>query len=245
MLGLASTLLLYDGTRLAPNRYGNDTGTMKNAHSRILFTIGLAVLAATPWVRGAALPEGQEAQHKTAVGLAELQAAVDRGQEQLAATMAALKDLIEKPQQDLRPQYEVFNQAVTQLRADAQVVQDHAAWMAKHRDDYLALWDKTASSITTGDVAKLMERRRKALDADLKRVTRRLTSAAKEYEPLLQKLDDIQQYFSVDLSRPAVKSAVNLEWRASNEARSARGALNRLTKELNRVAERLSPGEEA
>jgi hypothetical protein len=196
-------------------------------------------------VRAAALPEGQEAQQKTAVGIAELQAAVGRGQEQLATTMAALKDLIENPQQDLRPQYEVFTQAVTELRADARVVQDHAAWMAKHRDDYLALWDKAASTITSGDVAKLMERRRKALDSDLKRVTRRLTAAAKEYEPLFQKLDDIQQYFSVDLSRPAVKSAVNLEWRAGIEARSARSALSRLSKELNRVADRLSPGEEA
>src|ERR1035438_3651576 len=67
-------------------------------------------------------------------------------------TLAALNDLVEKPQPDLRPQFKTFSSQLADMESDAQNIADARRSMAKSGKEFFAKWDEQLAQIQNEDI---------------------------------------------------------------------------------------------
>lgn len=158
----------------------------------------------------------------------------------IEVTLEALNDLVQRPQGDLKPQFERFSEALDRLAAKARQTQTTRRRMQEKGAEYFATWDRTVTNINYGIVRERSENRRAEVATRFYAVDSRYQEAQAVVGPLITYFADIRTALSLDLTTAGLESVRSIVSNADLNSRKVQLALGRLTEELNTSGAMLS-----
>jgi len=201
--------------------------------SWIGFGRGALLLAAVATAYGCAATQGEQAS-LAAESMQKTQVEVQKVSDQIDVTLKALNDLVEKPQANLRPQYEAFTGTIDGLKAQAALVKKRADDMREQGTAYFKDWEKDPGAPISPE-----------LKASYANIAGEFTKARDAFNPFLDSLADTQKLLGMDLTGTGVVSVIGLAKEANANAQEVKARLQAVSKELDTVAKLLAPAKPA
>jgi acetylglutamate synthase len=167
---------------------------------QLLIAIAALTVAVTTTFITGCQSSGYDAGNKTA---ADIQAAADRiaaGPAQIDAVLASLNDMVDKPQADLRPQYQLFADNVAKVEAAAKAIAANRKSMGERQKEFFAKWDEQLAQIKNEDIKARSQSRKDEVNKNLLAIKTSYLEAATAFKPFMANLKDVQKYLSVDLT---------------------------------------------
>jgi uncharacterized coiled-coil protein SlyX len=159
---------------------------------------------------------------------------------EIDVTLAALNDLVSKPEADLKPQFQRFSSALKRLTESAEQTDRTRLRMEEKSAEYFEAWDQQAAGIHYGKVREQTEARRAEVTNRFHAVNSRYLEAQAVVWPLITYFNDIRTALSVDLTAAGLDSVKDIVSNADQNARKVQTALGRLTDELTTSSTALS-----
>jgi phage host-nuclease inhibitor protein Gam len=141
------------------------------------------------------------------------------------ATLAALNELVTKPQADLVPQFKAFSTQLAGLTTEAQDIAAARRNMAANGKDFFAKWDEQLALIQNEDIKARSQSRKTEVAQKLQAIKRSYAEAEMAFKPFLADLKDVQKYLSVDLTVGGVATLKDTAAKATQEAESLKVTL--------------------
>ena len=199
-------------------------------------TISLALLASQA---GLAC---QSADKGAATGESITRAAdeIERGMQQLDATVAALHAITDKPSADLTTQRKAYEKSLASLESTAEGVADLASDMREKGKAYFAQWEKQLAEIQNEDIRGRSEERRKAIEAGFSKLQTNYNEAKDAFHPLLNDLRDIRTALKADLTMESIEDLKPTTKKVDKEAASVGKELKDLVEHFRELGVKLS-----
>src|SRR6185503_16846056 len=156
----------------------------------------------------------------------------------LDLAIAALNELVSKPEADSRPQFLRFSVTVYQLSLSTKRAEDSIGRMWRKRAAYFEVWDKEILAIKDEEVRRKSEARREEVSQQFDAVIRRSNEAHDTMSPVISYLRDIRKALSTDLTRDGLASMKPLATHANESAHSAKKGLMQLAADLDVLSAR-------
>ncbi|MCI0659050.1 MAG: DUF2959 family protein, partial [Acidobacteria bacterium] len=110
------------------------------------------------------------------------------------------------------------------------------------REDYLKAWKKDQDKIQNEQLKQASEARRAELEPLIKQISEGLTSASKNFTPLLQNLNDLNLFLGNDLSAHGFTTAQPLIAECNKSAEIVKEDVEKANEGLRNLAARITPG---
>jgi Skp family chaperone for outer membrane proteins len=133
-------------------------------------------------------------------------------------TVAALNELVENPQSDLRPQFKAFSAQLADMESDAQDIAAARRSMAANGKEFFAMWDEQLAQIQNEDIKTRSQSRKEEVAQKLQTVKESYAEAATSFKPFLAELKDVQKALSVDLTAGGVAAMQGTAAKATRDA---------------------------
>jgi chromosome segregation ATPase len=185
---------------------------------------------------------GQQQASSAATSLEETRTEIAGVSNALDKAVASLTDLAEKPQSDLRPQYDAYKASVQELEAQAKKVAASAKEMRDRGEEYFKSWEGKLTDINNPELRQISADRRAALSAHYKNVTEGYQKAKAAFLPLFQQLNDVQRILGLDLTDNGLKMASSSAIEAKKSAAIVDKELDGVSAELDALAKTLGGG---
>jgi DNA repair exonuclease SbcCD ATPase subunit len=201
--------------------------------SNLMFAAVLAILT------GCA-SKGYEKANVTGTALQAAAEKINQGNAQLTRVMAALNNLVERPQPDLRPQFDKFSADLNDLQSLAQDVNDKATDMQAKGQGYFADWNQQLAAIQNEDIRAHSEERKKEVQAKFQTINGSYQDAKTLFTPFMSDLQDIKTYLSSDLTAGGIDSIKKTVAKANKEVPSLQKAIGKLGDDFKALGVSLS-----
>lgn len=192
-----------------------------------MFASGFALVAALAVLAGCA-SHNYDQGTATAAGLQASADKIAAADGQLDATLAALNDLVNNPQPDLRPQYNKFSDNVDDLGTLAKHVADSVATMRKNGKAFFAAWNEQLATIQNEDIRNLSAARQQEVSAEFLNVKRSYAQAEIAFKPFMADLRDLQKYLGTDLTPAGVAAMQNATVKANAASPALKASVGKL-----------------
>jgi chromosome segregation ATPase len=159
---------------------------------------------------------------------------IERGIQELDATVAALHDLTEKPA-DMAAQRKTFEKALGAAEKTAASVSETAADLSAKGQAYFQEWDLQLASIQNEDIRERSADRRKAIEASFSELQEQHGEAKTAFEPLLSDLRDMRTALKADLTLEGVDALKPEVKDIDKEAKSVREELTDLAEHFREL----------
>ena len=184
---------------------------------------------------------GPERAARAAASMETVKAEVEKVNGQIDVTLAALNDLVSKPQENLKPQFDAYTQAVKELEAQAKLVGQRADDMRASGAAYFEAWEKSSTEITNPELRQHSEQRHAKLQQSFQTISEEYTQSQEKFGPFLASLADIQKLLSMDLTSNGLTLVTDLVKKANADGAAAKEEIEAVAKELGNVARLLAP----
>lgn len=199
---------------------------------KIYRLLGFTVVMALVMMVGCAKTYKEGSQTASRIQSVEQEARV--GKEQVNSTVAALDDMFNNEQGDLKEQFKTYSKSIDKLESQANRVQKRVDTMASTKADYLQQWDAQMATIESKTVRQTAQQRRKSVEAMFTSVQSEMDAAGKVFDPFMSKLNDIRTAMNMDLNRNGLKAMRPIADQAKADAKVINtrldGAISALTK---------------
>lgn len=188
----------------------------------LAFALILGGCASSDHYKGEAVVEG-------------LQQAADRiakAQTTRIATMAALNDLMDNPQPDLRPQFKKFISLLEDWQSEIQDVESKSTGMQSKGAEYFEKWDKELAKLQNEDIRNRSLARKEALTRQFEKIAMAYQAVAKTRGPLMSDLSDIRIALSADLTRAGLEAVKPVAKKANKNSGYLGEAVDKLVQEF-------------
>ncbi|HZR20174.1 MAG TPA: DUF2959 family protein [Verrucomicrobiae bacterium] len=155
-------------------------------------------------------------------------------------TMAALRDLVNQPQGDLRIAFKRYSKALDRLIASTERTETTGKTMEAKNAAYVAEWDRQLQAIDFGHIHELSEARRNEVTNRMDAIERRYHDSQEAMVPLITYLLDIRRALSIDLTTAGLESMKGVVQNANDNVAKVQMALDSLTTELTTSSARMS-----
>ncbi len=173
-------------------------------------------------------------------GLQLASAEVETETRQIEATLAALKDLVEAPGADLKPQFRRFSSSLDRL-IDSAGKTDKTGKRAELKNaKYFAAWEKEMADIHYGVIRERSAARRAEVTNQLHAVNLRYQELQAVVWPLITYFNDIRAMLRADLTAAGLESVKGIVGNADQNAHKVQTALAKLSNELTACGTSLS-----
>ena len=173
-------------------------------------------------------------------GLQTASAEVETETRQIEATLAALKDLVEAPGADLKPQFRRFSSCMDRLIDSAERTDKTGKRVELKNAKYFAAWEKEMAGIHYGVIREHSEARKAEVTNQLHTVNVRYQELQAVVWPLITYFNDIRAMLRADLTAAGLESVKGIVSNADQNARKVQTALAKLSNELTACGTSLS-----
>jgi hypothetical protein len=160
---------------------------------------------------------------------------------QISATTAALRNLVDRPQ-DTAAQYKVVLAELAKLKENTAKIASAADSVRAKGDAYLADWAKQVAVIQNADLREAALTRRGEVSAKLQTIFKSYQDVKAAYVPLETDLANIRAALGSDLSADGLAAIRPFVAQATSHAEPVKDALIKLAGEFRGVASALQPG---
>jgi len=183
---------------------------------------------------------GYQKSDATAQSLQHASYTVQAESRALHPTLQNLKDLVNSPGADLKPQFKKFNASLDWLIKESQRNDQADREIADRSANYFKAWDKEMESMSFEAVRVKSQARRTEAANDFQLVHQRYLEAQGVMQPLLAYLEDIRKALRTDLTQHGLEALRPIVTNADENAVKVQLALTKLSSELTASGTRLS-----
>lgn len=191
----------------------------------------VAIAAAVAGLSGC-VSAGHQKSEATAEGLQSAANRIAQAQTTRGAVLAALNDLVENPQPDLRPQFRKFASLLKTWESQIQDVESKSASMQAKGAAYFKKWDEELAKIQNEDIRNRSLGRKEAVAKQFDRIRMAYAEVDKTRRPLMADLADIRTALSADLTRAGLDAIKPVVEKANKDAEPLGRAVDRLVEEF-------------
>jgi phage-related protein len=168
-------------------------------------------------------------------------AKIHQGNAQLNQVMASLNNLVERPQPDLRPQFDKFSGDLNQLQSLAEDVNDKAADMQAKGQDYFKDWNQQLALIKNEDVRTRSAKRAKDVEAKFIAINGSFQEVKSSFKPFMSDLQDIKTYLGNDLTPAGIDAIKKTVAKANKEVKPLKKDIGKLGDDFKSLGLSMSP----
>lgn len=195
------------------------------------FACTIALAAALAALAGCA-SNGHQKSEATAEGLQNSADRIAKAQTTREATLAALNDLVENPQPDLRPQFKKFVSSLNTWQSQVRDVESKSASMQAKGAAYFEKWDLELAKIQNEDIRKRSVARKEVVAKQFDKIRMAYAEVDKTRRPLMADLIDIQTALNADLTRAGLDAVKPVVKKANKDAEPLGLAAAKLVEEF-------------
>ena len=210
-------------------------------HMTTVVKLQLITCAAAAVLLSGCLSRSYDKSAATGTALQATAAQIYQGNAQINLVMASLNNLVERPQADLRPQYDKFSEAVNQLQSLARDVNDKATDMQAKGADYFKDWDQQLATIKNEDIRARSEKRAKEVQAKLFALNGSYQEAKTAFKPFMSDLKDIQTALGNDLTPAGIDAVKKTVAQANKEVKPLKKTVSKLGDDFKSLGVSMSP----
>jgi len=192
----------------------------------------VALAALTVFIAGCASSSSYENAGKTSTSLQETAFNIDKGQAQIDTTLLALSDLVNAPNQNIKPQFKKFESAVEKLDSLSKDVSKQALAMQAEGAAYFHQWDTDLAKIQNEHIRSRSTERKNVVAARFDRVRASYVQAKDAFVPFMSRLSDVRTALSADLTGEGLTSVKSVADQAKVDAVPLREALHELSSDF-------------
>lgn len=173
--------------------------------------------------------------------LATTRAELTGAKAQIDLAVAALDDLVNNPQADMKKQYATFSSAVDSLNKSVDKARDRALDARAKREEYLAQWKADTEAISNPDLKARALQRMGDAKASFERLREHLDAIRTTAAPFHSDINDLRRYLGNDLTPAGVKSVSDLVTKTRSGATDTKTKIDEAIAEIDRVSAEISP----
>lgn len=177
---------------------------------------------------------------QTAASIQNVEQEARVGKEQVNSTIAALDDMFNNQQGDLKEQFKTYSKSIDTLESQSNRVKKRVEAMASEKADYLQQWDAQMAAIQSETVRQTAEQRRKSVEEMFANVQKEMEAAGKVFDPFMSKLNDIRTATNMDLNRNGLDALRPVAEQAKADAKVINTRLDAAISELSKAVKALS-----
>jgi hypothetical protein len=155
-------------------------------------------------------------------------------------TLASLDAMVNKPANDLRPQFKQFNADLAEVESAAKEVGAARRSMGEKGKEFFAEWDKQLAQINNEDIKARSEARKREVNEKMDAIKRSYTEAEMAFRPFFNNLKDVQKYLSVDLTTGGVAAIKETVAKANQEAVKLKASATKLAEDFKALGVAMS-----
>jgi len=183
---------------------------------------------------------GQQKASSAATSLQQTRKDIANCNGALDKAVASLADIAQRPQSDLKPQFDTFKASVVALDAQSKTVAASAQAMQARGEEYFKSWEQELAGINNPELRQISADRRAKLSDHYQKVTEGYEKAKAAFDPLMVQLSDVQKILGLDLTDNGVKMASGSAIEAKASAETVKKELNGVNAELDELSKLLS-----
>lgn len=149
------------------------------------------------------------------------------------AALAALEALTGAQGDDLKGSFDAYTKSVSALEEQADKVRDLASELKARGDEFFAEWEADETS-------EVSPERRAKLSASYGQIEQSMSAAAKDFDPFLASLKDIQKFLKLDLTRRSLGSLSDVVTEAREHGAQVKSSIGKVLENVNSVRGMLS-----
>ncbi len=214
----------------------------------LLGTVGITavvVLASVLLIAGCATTTGSDRSAAASVTMEEVEDEIRLLVLEVTATNSALASLVNPLQDDLRTAYEVFSVGNVALAVAVDRFMTRSSQMAAEGREYFEEWRIQGKTYKNPKIQELSEQRQSELGEVYTQIADTSVGIQGELKEYLANVQEIETYFSTDLTTKGVTAINPFANRTIIEGFSLSVKLRDLLGIVEEVREELSPGETA
>lgn len=211
------------------------TRSMQHVRVRALGVLAALALGAVP----ACQSSGVENSQATQATMAEFKTQMQTFQSQLDATLESLDGILKQAKVDPKAEYAKYTTNLEQLNASADKAKATAEQIKSRGNTYFTEWEKSAAGISNEDIKKISDERRAELQKTYKELQDKMAALAADGKPLRVQLNDLQKYYSQDLTEKGIDATKNTVASAKASATKLVKGLKDVLGDLEKVATQL------
>jgi chromosome segregation ATPase len=173
---------------------------MKTSLTRIQTAVCLATCTATLFLIAGCASSGYDQGNKAAQNIQAAANRIAALPAQIDKTQAALDELVNKPQADLRPQFKQFTAQLRDVESAAKEIAAARRSMGEKSKEFFATWDAQLAKINNEDIKARSQARKDEVAQRMEAIKRSYTEAEIAFRPFMSELQDVQKYLEVDLT---------------------------------------------
>ena len=177
----------------------------------------------------------------TGTALQTTAAQIYQGNAQINLVMASLNNLMERPQADLRPQFDQFADALNKLQSLASDVNAKATDMQAKGADYFKDWNEQLAKIQNEDVRARSAKRAKEVEAKLFVINGSYQEAKTAFKPFMADLQDIKIALGNDLTPAGIDAVKKTVAQANKEVKPLKKTVSKLGDDFKSLGVSMSP----
>jgi hypothetical protein len=162
-------------------------------------------------------------------------------QDSIAATVAALDELVEQAHIDPRRPFRDFSRAVDEVEKANETALRRADAMRAEGKVFFDQWQQEISTISNPEARELAEERRTTLDRTFRNISHVSVEVRDELRPWLDNVRDLQTLLSNDLTVAGIDSARSLISTTKTDGAKLTLTYDTLIDELNSVLSAMTP----
>ena len=155
-------------------------------------------------------------------------------------TVAALRELVQQTDGDLRPAFKRFSKSLDQLIVTAQRTESTGQRVREKNAAYFQAWDRQLQTIDYQHIRELSEAREREVTNRVEAVNHRYEENQAAVQPLISYLLDIRSALSTDLTPGGLEALKGIVQNANDNVVKVQAALDALTAELTNSSARMA-----
>lgn len=163
-----------------------------------------------------------------------LKAGIDGG-------LSTLNDLTQKPQADIKPQFDAFTKAVVELERQSKLIGQRSEEMRAKAGAYFKAWEEDIAKISSPDLRKHSTDRRATLLGSFEKAQTSCGKTREAFDKLVVDLRDIQKVLSLDLTKTGLGLVADQAKKANTDGAAVKKQLDGMAQELAEVAKSVKP----
>ena len=209
--------------------------------TKTLQLIGCTALAVSLALAAGCLSKRYDKSAVTGTALQTTAEKINLGNAQLTLVLASLNNLVERPQADLRPQFDQFSAELNKLQSLAEDVNDKATDMQAKGADYFKDWNQQLATINSEDVRTRSAKRAKAVEAQFIAINGSYQEVKTSFKPFMSDLQDIKTALGNDLTSAGLDAIKRTVAQANKEAKPLRKDIAKLGDDFKALGVSMSP----
>jgi len=200
-----------------------------------------AVTLAVGILAGCSSRAGYQKGARAGTALNQAADGITRADTQVERTLAALNDLLDNPQPDLRRQFRTFTSEVDSLDSMARRIAKQAESMKARGAAYFEQWSQDLATIQNENIRSRSETRQQEVVTRFQEIASSYTEVKTAFQPFISDLRDLQRFLATDLTPGGLAAARKIAAKANKNAVPIRESLAKLAGEFREMGVALTP----